>query len=97
MSRSIASLWLGASDTLTEGSFVWDSSGSSLAQTFTKWSTGSPSNLTGKEDCVVQTSSNDWKAVDCLAADQSTICEMVVDRGPPGLKLSSTKCSIIKN
>lgn len=49
-----ADTWIGASDRVTEGTFVWDDS---TALTFTNWHTGEPNSggvgATYQEDCVI--------------------------------------------
>ncbi|PVD31801.1 hypothetical protein C0Q70_07219 [Pomacea canaliculata] len=48
---SIFSVWVGADDISTEGSFVWND-GSPLLTSSSLWNTGEPNNVGGNEDCV---------------------------------------------
>ncbi|XP_061171044.1 mannose-binding protein C-like [Saccostrea echinata] len=42
--------WIGGTDEIREGRFVWASTGNSL--TFTDWNRGEPNNDESKEDCI---------------------------------------------
>ncbi|XP_061472582.1 low affinity immunoglobulin epsilon Fc receptor-like isoform X2 [Rhineura floridana] len=64
--------WIGLSDMLSEGTFVWvDSSPVS----FTSWNPREPNNAGQGEDCVIMTPSGRWQDRECGSDIDGYICE----------------------
>ena len=67
--------WLGGSDLLSEGTWIWDSDSSPI--TYTAWGVGEP---TGSpiENCIAITKNHShyWSDEDCLTTLQRPLCEM---------------------
>ncbi|MBK7891157.1 MAG: hypothetical protein IPJ84_10025 [Bdellovibrionales bacterium] len=68
-----ASVWIGASDQASEGTFYW-TNGSAL--TFTAWNSGEPNASTSGEDCVEMTSTGYWNDNSCSTVLKGFVCEL---------------------
>jgi len=69
-------LWLGGSDSITEGTFVWDGSG--VPTSFTNWSPNNPDNAGGDQDCVrMWLDIGQWDDAWCNATVLATMCETI--------------------
>jgi hypothetical protein len=64
-------VWLGASDTTTEGSWLWNT-GETVV--FTNWDSGQPDNGSGSEDCALMRGSGRWNDDQC-GSDHGYVCE----------------------
>jgi hypothetical protein len=64
--NSFFTVWIGLNDTVTEGDFVWVSSGNMASGVYTKWATDEPNDAHDNEDCVeiIYTSGN-WNDEIC--------------------------------
>ncbi|XP_041363357.1 echinoidin-like [Gigantopelta aegis] len=69
--RNDGRMWIGLTDVLKEGSFVW-TDGSTLD--WTNWAKGEPNSYGGDEDCVLQTDRG-WIDVSCTAAPYQFVCK----------------------
>ena len=73
-------LWLGATDTTTEGTFIWENSGKPL--TYNKWADKEPNDQGLNEDCThmwcffEDSQWNDWPC-DYNGKPQTTLCEVI--------------------
>lgn len=69
-----ANIWLGGSDILSDGSWVWV--GSDEAFSYTGWYPTEPNNYHGGEHCALMMFNNnqDWADTNC-ASKNSFICE----------------------
>jgi hypothetical protein len=63
--------WIGASDDVTEGTFLWVT-GASVGTGM--WSAGEPSNMGGVEDCASMTPSGLWNDLVCTTV-RPYVCE----------------------
>lgn len=74
---TIDRIWIGASDILNEGQWVWVSDGSNL--TFSSWNYNEPNNSgTGGEDCaVVKQTDMGWNDTPCGLINQY-VCKKYV-------------------
>ena len=70
-------IFLGATDEVTEGKFIWDSSKTNL--TFADWRAGDPSDVGAHVANCIQISFGflKWNDVSCTAANQTKMCEMI--------------------
>jgi len=69
----VESFWLGATDNVKEGSWIWQSSGKTA--TYTNWADGEPNNCCGGENCLVMyTSQGKWNDGTCPSSI-SIMCE----------------------
>ncbi len=74
-------LWVGANDRISEGAFVWDSTGKKLSSGYQGWRAGYPlsSYLTSTYDWVMITDSSNtfpsWIDTSCLS-NFGGICEL---------------------
>jgi hypothetical protein len=66
--------WLGATDNLKEGSWIWQSSGKPM--TYSKWAAGEPNNCCGGENCLQMNafSGGAWNDAVCTNL-VSVLCE----------------------
>ena len=70
------------SDKVTEGTFIWNSTGSVLSY-YANWNSGEPNGGTS-ENCVIIGSSNGvWVDVPCTLS-YWTMCEKVLQTSPKG-------------
>jgi len=73
-------MWIGASDTASEGTFIWDSTGKLMVPGYVGWHSGNPQSSCGTStwDCAVYTTYKtlpDW--VDTTCSDEwGGICEL---------------------
>ncbi len=67
-----ARFWIGASDILTEGSFVWVTE-ETVAATYQNWGGNEPNN-SGNEDCAEMRTDNAWNDRECNAS-MAYMCE----------------------
>lgn len=66
-------VWLGGSDILAEGSFVWSSNNRAL--NFNHWGPYDPNAYTAEDDCVVlMYPGGDWADFECFM-ERQFICE----------------------
>ena len=63
--------FVGLTDKVTEGKWVWDSDGSETR--YTNWESGQPDPT--EEDCVEMTSSGKWHDVYCDRENHFAICQ----------------------
>jgi hypothetical protein len=70
-------IWLGANDFLSEGQFVWESTGSPV-QSYLNWNINEPNNLGGDEGCMHFHSSakGQWNDLSCESF-LPTMCEIL--------------------
>lgn len=74
-------LWVGANDRISEGTFVWDSTGKKLSPGYQGWRPGYPvsSCMTSNYDCVMITDSSNtfpsWIETAC-SSNFGGICEL---------------------
>ena len=64
--------WLGLSDHMTEGTFLWVTG---ATPTYTNWSLSEPNNLVGYEDCAGQYLAADWNDYNCSIHTLPFMCE----------------------
>ncbi|XP_061180795.1 perlucin-like protein [Saccostrea echinata] len=64
--------WIGATDILTEGQFLWSFSNTEL--NFENWRNGEPNNVNQKEHCAVIMKGGRWNDFKCYCS-QAFICE----------------------
>ncbi|KAK7482928.1 hypothetical protein BaRGS_00025828, partial [Batillaria attramentaria] len=57
--------WLGATDTFSEGHWVWASSQTPLGEGFTDWGATQPNNHGGREDCLCLYPQHGWNDAKC--------------------------------
>lgn len=69
-------VWLGVTDQLNEGQFIWTASGEDIG--YSHWNGGEPNNAGGDEDCVMLSTSYGWNDVSC-EADHA---QVVIEYGP---------------
>jgi len=74
--RSEIKVWLGLTDQLNEGQFIWTSSGEDLG--YSHWNGGEPNNAGGDEDCVTWSATTAWNDVTC--GDDPA--QLIVEFGP---------------
>ena len=68
------SIWLGATDAATQGTFRWTAT--NAVMTYTDWHPGQPSDLVGDEDCVqLSIAARKWNDILCEATCNS-VCEI---------------------
>ncbi len=65
-------MWLGATDVVKEGTWIWESS--KTIATYTKWGGGEPNNCCGGENCLHFNSV--WNDLSCDAT-LNVMCEVV--------------------
>jgi hypothetical protein len=63
--------WIGASDALLEGTFVWTDG---LPVTYERWANNEPNNFQNAEDCAIMNNSGTWNDVPC-GDDWGYLCE----------------------
>lgn len=74
ISHSTANIWLGGSDILSEGSWVWVGSGEAFS--YTGWHPTEPNNYHGGEHCAMMMYNNNQNWADTNCADRNCfICE----------------------
>ena len=70
--------WVGLSDVVTEGEFIWNAT--NMAANYTAWGCSQPDNYEGNEDCVVISLYADgtfrWHDYPCYK-QQYAICELL--------------------
>ena len=66
------SVWIGASDSISEGSFVWRDG---TAVSFSAWASGEPNASSTDEDCAEMTPYGYWNDLSC-SATRSFVCEI---------------------
>jgi Lectin C-type domain len=77
-----SNIWLGASDLVQDGTWVWQTSGN--VANYTKFQSGSP-NGGAYEDCLLMSQENgDWDDYDCwyLYMTYLTVCEKPTTYSP---------------
>jgi len=67
--------WLGVTDQLNEGQFIWTASGEDIS--YSHWNRGEPNNSGGNEDCVTWSPTNAWNDVIC----EDDAAQLVVEFG----------------
>lgn len=78
-------IWIGYSDAITEGSFVWYD-GSPLS--YSNWAPGEPNDAGGAEDCTQIYPNGSWNDLNCsgynsLSVIEVNICPQVTVTNPP--------------
>jgi len=73
--RKESKVWLGLTDQLNEGQFIWTSTGEDLS--YSHWNGGEPNNAGGDEDCVTW-AANGWNDVTC----EDDHAQLIVEFGP---------------
>jgi len=68
--------WLGLTDQLNEGQFIWSESGEDVS--YSHWNGGEPNNAGGDEDCVTWSAANGWN--DAACSDDPA--QIIVEFGP---------------
>ncbi|BFZ21797.1 hypothetical protein BsWGS_24836 [Bradybaena similaris] len=73
--RKLGNVWLGASDTLQEGTFQWTTSGETI-EAFTNWYPGKPDNYDGAQHCLElrEEYKHKWNDYQCLTKN-TFVCE----------------------
>lgn len=67
------SFWLGATDNLKEGEWIWQSSGKTM--TYSNWTVGEPNNCCGGENCLEMSANlGTWNDASCTNSF-SVLCE----------------------
>ena len=72
-------MWMGLTDKISEGSFIWESTQKAL--TYTAWTPGMPDNAYGVQDCVHMwclNNNGEWDDDYCDDSDQSALCEVPI-------------------
>ena len=74
------SFWIGLSDVVTEGIYVWNSTGNTT--TYTNWGSGQPNNTNGSEHCTLANMSEDgqWHDVTCTFSGSDSMCEKTITK-----------------
>ncbi len=76
---SVSDLWIGASDSASEGTFVWDSTGKKMSPGYQGWypEFPFPSCVDSSYDCVViSTTFPAWYNQKCSSYSLGGICEL---------------------
>ncbi|KAL3861251.1 hypothetical protein ACJMK2_007299 [Sinanodonta woodiana] len=69
-------VWVGATDLVFEGEWVWSESQSKLSeQHYTNWSPGEPNNAQSNENCMAITNTGYWNDAPCSVL-LHYLCEM---------------------
>jgi hypothetical protein len=70
-------IWLGGTDQMVEGSWLWSGNPKANFDLYTNWGDGEPSSLTVSEDCLEYPMQwgGKWNDVDC-DGEHPFICEM---------------------
>jgi hypothetical protein len=89
-------LWLGLTDKINEGSFLWEST--QLGLTYYAWTQGQPDNANGVQDCVHMwcwNNNGEWDDDYCDDVNQNTLCEVSIPCPQPKSNFSNTFCQIL--
>ena len=67
--------WIGLTDELIEGMWLWQSSG--IPANYTDWGPGEPNSYHGDQDCVFYHSGENymWADINCLSSEFRPLCE----------------------
>ena len=66
--------YIDGSDQLTEGTFIWTTSGSTMS--YTNWAPGEPNNSGDGEHCIkMQVATGQWNAIRC-DNESPSMCEV---------------------
>ena len=68
-------IWIGATDAVKEGTWIWESSKTSM--TYSYWNRGEPNNGYGGENCLVSLNGGWWNDDSCERTWLSSMCEVV--------------------
>jgi hypothetical protein len=74
--------WLGLSDKLLEGTFLWNSTGSALVS-YANWASNEPNGGTSENCVVIKSSDGGWVDIRCTNS-YWTMCEKVLRISPKG-------------
>lgn len=77
-SNGYSAVWLGAQDKGTEGDWLWIADRERLADSYTNWCAGNPSQLTGDFDCLALTVSNGCWIDNLCATRLAYVCQVPV-------------------
>ncbi len=75
-------MWIGASDTASEGTWVWDSTGKPMSPGYMAWAPGRPYSSCGTSyDCAIYSYTDiitlsEWFDVPCSSSAGGGICEL---------------------
>ncbi len=85
-------MWLGLTDKITDGSFIWEST--QLGLTYYTWTQGSPNIANGVQDCIRMwcwDDNGEWDNDNCDDVNQITLCEVSIPCPEPPQPKSKPK------